>query len=112
MMFMNEYDVEEAVDLFDPARTPNLHEGALVLNRLKDWTNANSDGWPYWSKPLKAAEALMTLLQEHTYAARFGYYQGTAKRLEDAERLDLVKAFTPIKSFLTRQGVDRTEVFQ
>jgi hypothetical protein len=108
-MWMNEHEVEEAVDLFDSARsaTPNLAAGASVLDALVAWTNdGRSDGWPYWRAPARAAKALMELLGAHTYAARFGYYQGTAKTLEDVSAADLNRALRPVKSFLTKQGVD------
>jgi hypothetical protein len=105
---MNEHEVEEAFDLFDSAdpATPNLAAGASVLDALVAWTNENSDGWPYWQKPANAAKPLMELLGAHTYAARFGHYQGTAKTLEDVSRADLTKVLSPIKAFLKRQDVD------
>jgi len=107
-MWMNEHEVEEAFDTFESAHpaVPNLAAGASVLDALVAWTNENSDGWPYWQKPSNAAKPLMELLGAHTYAARFGYYQGTAKTLEDVSEADLRKAMTPIKAFLKRQGID------
>lgn len=108
---MNEYDVEEALDLFPEDETPNLLAGARLLYRLVRWTNAHSDGWPYWSKPSTASVRLQTLLHDHTYAARFGYYQGTAERLHDVSEADLAATLRPIKAFLTRQGVAHSEVF-
>ena len=107
-MWMNEMDVQDAQQNFDPAEVPNLAMGAFVLGNLVDWTNSNSDGWPYWNKPAKAADVLMNLLQEHTYAARFGHYQGSSERLHDVSEVDLMKALRPIKAFLTRQGVRDT----
>jgi len=102
-MWMNEYDVMQAQYLFDPAVVPNLAQGAYVLHNLMDWTNDNSDGWPYWNKPSRAADRLMTMLQDHSYAAQFGHdRQGNP--LTDVSAADLTKALAPIKAFLTRQG--------
>ena len=107
-MWMNEHEVAEARNLFDPEDTPNLAQGAWVLGNLVAWTNRNSDGWPYWPKPSRAANSLMDLLRAHTYAARFGHYQGTADELHDVTEAELAKALRPIKAFLTRQGVRDT----
>lgn len=97
-MWMNEHEVEEALRRFDDD-TPNLREGAQVLDRLVRWTNNNSDGWPYWPKPARAANTLMGLL-------------GGADRFDpkDISGRQLALALRPIKSFLTRQGVNHDEV--
>ena len=96
MSWMNEYDVEDAVrSLTDTDETPNLATGALVLERLVNWTNSNSDGWPYWTKPSNAAAKLQELLQA---ADRFNP--------KDCTEAELKKTLTPIKAFLTRQGAD------
>lgn len=93
---MNEYDIEETLRHTAYAEVANLRRGAVVLSRLKDWTNNNSDGWPYWQKPGKAAAKLMDLL--HT--------AGLSHFDEDVTEAGLNKTLTPIKAFLTRQGVD------
>lgn len=98
-MWMNEYDIEEALN-----RTPegtNLERGARVLYCLKNWTNENSDGWPYWKKPSNAAKKLMDILDT---ASRNRY-------AEDCSEAELKAAFTPIKSFLTRQEVPHSIIF-
>lgn len=92
---MNEYEIEEALVRFNRGDTPNLGRGAFVLARLATWTNRNSDGWPYWQKPARAADRLMSLL---TGADRFDPV--------DVSEADLKRAVSPIKAFLTRQGVD------
>lgn len=97
---MNEYDIEDAVRQFSNTDTPNLLAGATTLLRLMQWTNRNSDGWPYWTKPTTAARKLMELLQN---ADRFDPVDVT-----DAE---LKRAYTPIKAFLTKQGADHELVF-
>jgi hypothetical protein len=111
-MWMNEHEVEEAADLYGEQahEVPNLYAGARVLYALMRWTNDNSDGWPYWNKPSKAADKLQTLLHENLYAARFGNYQGTARPLQDVSAVTLAAAITPVKAFLTRQGIDHGAV--
>lgn len=96
-MWMNEYDIEAALN-WTPEGT-NLERGARTLYRLMKWTNENSDGWPYWQKPSRAATRLMELLQ----GARHG--DG-----EDVTETQLKAALTPIKAFLTRHGVNHSEV--
>lgn len=100
MLFMNRYEVEDTVRRFADTDTPNLLTGAQALERLMRWTDANSDGWAYWPKPTTAAKKLMELLQG---VDRFDPVDCT-----DAE---LRRAFTPIKAFLTKQGVDHEVVF-
>jgi len=102
-MWMNEYDIERMLNLFDPAEVPNLAKAAKTLDHFATWTNANSDGWAHWPKPAKAATKIMDLLQNASVQA----YNGT---LRDASDADLKRALTPIKSFLTRQGAEHAEV--
>lgn len=100
---MNEHDALEATIRFDD-ETPNLRDAAATLWRLVEWTNANSDGWPYWSKPSTASKRLQQVLHEETRR----YYRGEG--IEDISDAALKSLLTPIKSFLTRQGVDWREV--
>lgn len=100
MLFMNEYEIDEHVRRFRQAETPHLLAGAEALNRLREWTNANSDGWAYWKLPINAAKKLITLLRA---ADRFDPTDCTEKELR--------AAFTPIKTFLTKRGVDHAVVF-
>lgn len=104
MTWMNEWDIEEALRLTAMRELPNLRRGAETLARLKDWTNENSDGWPYWPKPGRAANKLMELLE----AATSEWHQ----RLEvsDVSEAQIRAAIAPIKAFLTRQGVPHEEV--
>ena len=102
-MFANEYDIKNFVTLFATEETPNLAKGAAALQTLCDWTNQNSDGWPYWTKPLKASLKLVELLSHHEAMAR-------SSELVDCQKPQLTAALTPIKSFYTRQGVDWTEM--
>lgn len=98
MLFMNEHEVEEALRRFDATETPNLAAGAVTLARLVEWTNRNSDGWPYWPKPSRAAKSLMEALQ----AASLQYHTG--REVEDISAAELARVLRPIKAFLTRQG--------
>jgi hypothetical protein len=110
-MWMNEHEVEEAADLYGERsyEYPNLYAGARVLYTLMRWTNDNSDGWPYWQKPARAADALMTLLHSKDYALRFGHDR-IGNPLEDITAAELTRVLSPIKAFLTRQGVDHSAV--
>lgn len=99
---MNEYEIADAVNRFDRGETPNLLAGAKTLDRLCQWTNRNSDGWPYWSKPVRAAERLITLL----LAA------DSVRSATDCTEAELKRTYVPIKTFLTRHGVgNHEEVF-
>lgn len=100
MMWMNEWDIDNAQDRFSRGDTPNLFAGAQTLARLRNWTNRNSDGWAYWRLPSNAARKLMELL---TNVDRFDP--------EDCTEAELTKAYSPIKAFLTRRGVDHSVVF-
>lgn len=93
MLYMNSYEIEEAVLRFGRGDTPNLQQAALILERLRGWTNRNSDGWAYWPKPCRAAKRLQELLQE---VDRY--------RPVDCTEAELAAALRPIKAFLTRQA--------
>lgn len=98
-MWMNEYDIEDAVRQF--RGDPVLGAGAQTLANLVEWTNANSDGWPYWQKPARAADRLMSLIQDEQRALR-----GGPALDEVAVKALYKKALVPIKAFRTRQGAD------
>lgn len=104
MAWMNEGEIEQMLTRFD--EDTNLIQGARILYRLMRWTNYNSDGWPYWQKPSRAASKLTELLQT---ADRRLYRD---RDFSDVEFKELQKTLTPIKSFLTRQGVAHSEVFE
>jgi hypothetical protein len=103
MMYMNRWDIDDAVAL---ARcrcedTPVLLEAAETLERLADWADSHSDGWAYWPKPCRAAKSLQELISSvDRYAPA------------DISREDLNRALRPVKAFLTRQGVDHSEVIR
>jgi hypothetical protein len=104
-MWMNEYEIEDALRLTARFELPVARRAAEILSELKDWTNDHSDGWPYWQKPAKAADKLMTALQSAIGASR----QGDNVDMTEAQ---LKAALTPVKSFLTRHGADHTEVIK
>jgi len=102
---LNEYDIEEAQIRADhEVNRPNLQAAVLTLARLMEWTNANSDGWAYWKKPLRASTKLQGLV------GTAYFYRNTVEEV-DLSAQELRAAYTPIKAFLTRQGVDHSEVF-
>lgn len=106
MRFMNEYEVDAALDWFDEEDQPNLIHAARVLYRLKEYVNRSSDGWPYWQAPQRAAQKLVALVHNGREVSR-----GTYGTPDDITERELKAAFTPLKSFLTRQNVNHSEVF-
>lgn len=104
MLFMNEYEVEDALRRVDPDNEPVLTEAVIVLANLVAWTNANSDGWAYWAKPGRAAKGLQEAIQAHQRWERAAY-QGRRDPADEITAATLKRALAPIKAFLTRQGV-------
>lgn len=97
-MLMNRYDIDDAVRRFGQGQYGEaLQAAALSLKSLMDWTDQNSDGWPYWCKPKNASKTLQRLL----YAAETNYRQGHTPHLSHA---DVRRALSPIKAFATRQA--------
>lgn len=93
MLFMNEYEIDYAAHRF--ADDPILGPATSTLVNLKDAVNANSDGWPYWRSPLRAAKRLQELIQD---GMRPVPTQVTPEAYKAAQ--------TPLKSFRTRSGID------
>lgn len=87
MMFMNEWDIEEAKDRHESH--PVLGPATRTLKHFMDIVNANSDGWPYWSAAPKAARKLMELIQNPATATEAAYR----------------KALTPIRTLLTKNNL-------
>lgn len=104
MLFMNEYDIEDALRRVNPDTEPVLAEAVIALANLAAWTNNNSDGWAYWPKPCRAAKALQEAIQAHQRWERAAY-QGRRDPADEITPAALKKALSPIKAFLTRQGV-------
>jgi hypothetical protein len=98
MLFLNEYDVEEARARY--ANHPVLGPATETLSNLVEWTNSHSDGWPYWQVPRRAALKLQELIQGESIRSR---YDGVRA---DATAEKLAAALRPIKAFRTKQGAD------
>lgn len=96
MRFMNEFDITSAQRRW--AGHPVLSAAADTLANLAAATNANSDGWPYYSKPARAAAKLMELIEGD------GTWQFFHGKREDATPDKLKAALKPIKAFRTRSG--------
>lgn len=102
----NEFDIETAtLQACEDFHRPNLQAAVLTLHRLMDWTNANSDGWAYWRKPAAASKRL----QEVVYREYCGRWENRSDA--DISLAELRGLHTPIRAFLTRQGVAHSEVF-
>lgn len=97
MMFMNRDEIAQAADRF--ANDPVLGPAARFLRAFQEEVDAHSDGWPYWSPPVKAAAKLMELLRGHLFAG-----MGAYPRLPAATPADVRRTLAPIKSFMTRRG--------
>lgn len=106
-MIMNEHEIHDAADRY--RLHPVLGPATQTLVNLLAWTNANSDGWPYWRKPSQAARQLMELIG------------GMREYLDDPDRADVTEGaykltLRPVKAFRTRQAaehglVDRETLF-
>jgi hypothetical protein len=102
-MFLNEYDVAEALVTF--AEHPILGPATRTLSALVIATNANSDGWAYWPKPSRAARKLQELI------VRDGTYQYRSGDRPDVTVAEYRKALAPLKAFRTRSGLS-FEIFE
>jgi hypothetical protein len=106
MKFMNDYDIETAQYRFSQGSTPNREKVADIVAKLADWADSNSDGWAFWPKPAKAAAKAMDLIDPQTNADYDRMYA------TDATEAEVKAALSPIKSFLTRNGVAHSEIFE
>lgn len=104
MRYMNDWDIAQARRRFDPDTVPNRARLVEVIDSLREWANGNSDGWAYWPKPCRAASKAIALVESTSYPE----YQ--RRQDEDATDAETKAALTPIKAFLTRQGVAHSEV--
>lgn len=105
MLFMNEFEIGEALDRY--GSHPVLGKAARFLARYREQVNQHSDGWPYWSAPVRAAAKLMTLLQDANKAG----YQPYASDYTEPSEADLRAALRPIRAFYTRRGYAAGMVF-
>lgn len=97
-MWMNEHEIDEAGHRH--GSHPVAGPAVATLMSLVVWTNRNSDGWPYWQKPARAADKLMDLIQQHDYWDR------NLRHLTNVEAtpVALRAALRPIKAFRTRMA--------
>lgn len=100
MTWMNRFDIEEAYEYYDgrSIMLPNYFAAASILHELMDWTDQNSDGWPYWQKPSRAASRLM----DHLSGWRRRHIDNRREDGADLTVDELDAALKPIKAFLTR----------
>lgn len=88
MRYMNSWDIARSIEMYRDH--PVLGPATQTLANLAEWTDNNSDGWAYWPKPTRAAEKLMTLIQENSNPTMSEYQ----------------KAIRPVKSFRTRYNAN------
>jgi hypothetical protein len=93
-MWMNECEIDDAISRY--RAHPVLGPAVVTLSSLRNAVNASSDGWPYWSKPARAADKLMTLIAGPTSMSRYG-------DRDDATPAALKAALIPVKAFRTRE---------
>ena len=98
MSWMNQGEIEGAAKAEHAC--PNVRKGVRLLLKLMEAVNEQSDGWPYWNPPSKAAAKLQDLLQSAgNDNGRMPLYYGTRTTISEK---DLTKAFAPIRAFVTR----------
>jgi hypothetical protein len=86
MLFMNEWEIDEAVHRH--RGHPVLSRATRFLSEFRNEVNSHSDGWPYWPLPAHAAKQLMALIRH--------------PETVDEDRFRV--ALAPIRSFYTRRG--------
>jgi hypothetical protein len=104
MRFMNEYDIRDAHFRYLSAETMNRLRVTRTVWRLAQWADANGDGWHSWPAPCRAAAKAIALIEGGTWAER------EALEETDATDAEVRAALSPIKAFLTRQGVPHSQV--
>lgn len=95
MRYMNDYDIHTALHQWNWGDTPNRFRLAQTVANLAEWADSNSDGWHSWPKPARAANKAMELLSAIPDSLPY----------TDATDAETKAALSPIKAFLTRQGV-------
>ncbi len=95
---MNEWEIEEAADRY--RNHPVLGPATKTLLDLVEVVNRNSDGWPYWRLPSRAAAHVMAMI-ERDGTARYHFDETRA----DATAEELRRAYVPLKAFRTKTGL-------
>lgn len=98
MVWMNEWEIEEAADRY--RNHPVLGPATKTLLSLVEVVNRNSDGWPYWRLPSGAAAQVMAMI-ERDGTARYRFDETRA----DATAEELRRAYAPLKAFRTKTGL-------
>jgi len=93
--WMNQYEIEQAVEML--GSDPVLGPAARFLQAFAEEVNNNSDGWPYWQAPARAAGKLMDLVKAGVDAR----YRGSKSAVTSS---DVARALSPIKAFMTTKG--------
>lgn len=96
MRFFNEFDIESARRRFDNGDYPNLAAAVETIDNVRRWTDCNSDGWAYWSPPVRACGRLIELVENA------GYCRGGSGPSVDCSPAELAAAVRPVKSFRTK----------
>ena len=91
-MFMNTWEIDQAVDRHKAH--PVLGPATRFLAALRDYADANSDGWHSWPAPSRAARRLQEFIQAP----------------EGATVTGLKKALAPVRAFCTRKGIPVPEL--
>lgn len=99
MLYMNDWDLDNARHRYGRGKTPNRLALVMVVDNLREWANENSDGWAYWPLPCRAAKNAMELIQSTAYP------EYERRQHEDITDEEMHAAVRPIKSFLSRQKV-------
>lgn len=107
MLFMNEYNVEQAKRAveYEHEDWKVTLEAIAILERLIDWANRNSDGWHSWPKPCRAAKQLQERIQEQERKASGSGWP----EVYDMTHNERDAALRPIKAFLTRENVSQED---
>jgi len=98
-MFMNRYDIEEAVEILS-RRRPDLAPYARYLDAWREVVDGNSDGWGTWGAGTGAGRRLGGVLRTAVEVVR-GFKPAEEMPREAAFRA----AMTPIKQFATKKGL-------
>lgn len=61
MKYMNEYDIDNALERGRRNPTSYQYKAALIISYLKEAVDQCSDGWAYWRAPARAAQQMMTI---------------------------------------------------
>ncbi len=102
MKFMNDYEINRALRMY--SLHPVLGPATQTIANLEEWTNANSDGWAYWPKPVLAAKGVIEMIVRNgtwEYVGDDGINERADATVEEYKR-----ALRALKAFRTRQGAD------